>query len=76
MEIFPPRSLPEKNRINTTLRRLEGTSGILQNEKIVDILEHHVGDNHVFVTSLISHWCGLGFRMQGKMKTDYLYTVD
>lgn len=49
----------EKNRANLTLKRLESTFKISEYNDIVDILKHHVGERHVFVTSLISHYCGV-----------------
>jgi len=60
MEIFPPESMMEKNRVNLTLRRLDSVGHLLEHEDVIEIMQHHVGERHNFVTGIVSHWKALG----------------
>lgn len=69
---YPPRSDAEKNRVNVTLRRLlsvVGTDLLRDGRKV---LERHVGESHIFVSTLFSHHCGLGDRV-GAVGLEWVY---
>lgn len=65
-ELFPPRSEAEKNRVNVTLRRLDQVFNLMADNDALDILEHHVGDSHIFCTGILSHHKSLGIQNYGK----------
>ncbi|QGR26538.1 RNA-dependent RNA polymerase [Chrysothrix chrysovirus 1] len=59
MDVFPPKSQKEKNRLNVTIKQLQQTFDIFGHDDIMQLCEHHVGESQVFVTSLISAWKGI-----------------
>nr|UVG55907.1 putative RNA-dependent RNA polymerase [Poaceae Liege alphachrysovirus 3] len=59
-ELFPPESQAEKHRVNVTLRRLNEQLGIMDDPECDTIMGRHVGERHVFVSGLVSHWLGIG----------------
>ncbi|AFE83590.1 putative RNA-dependent RNA polymerase [Raphanus sativus chrysovirus 1] len=74
-EIFPPDSMAERHRVNVTLRRLITECDILNDADVLDIMEHHVGEKHVFVSGLVCHWLGLGVETSVADKIYVLYLV-
>ena len=74
-EVFPPLSAAEKHRVNVTLRRLESEEHILDDKYCKMILDYHVGEKHVFVAGLISHWLGIGSKNKFGKKLMALYLV-
>jgi len=58
-EIFPPRGKKEMPRANVTLRRLVQTFDIFSHPDAVEIAGRHIGESHIFVTGLLSHWKGV-----------------
>lgn len=63
-EVFPPGSVAEKHRVNVTLRRLQEECDIFSDKMVKVILERHVGEKHVFVAGLVSHWLGIGSKLE------------
>nr|UVG55905.1 putative RNA-dependent RNA polymerase [Poaceae Liege alphachrysovirus 1] len=59
-ELFPPGSQAERHRVNVTLRRLNEQLSILKDPECDTIMGRHVGDRHVFVAGIVSHWLGIG----------------
>lgn len=74
--VFPPRSGQELVNLNLTLRRLNDVFKFDDDPEVRTILEHHVGDSHVFVTGLVSHCKGV---MMNAFERDstfmYLYKI-
>ncbi|AAM68953.1 RNA-dependent RNA polymerase [Helminthosporium victoriae virus 145S] len=60
MELFPYANDREKNRMNVGLKRIMENTNLINDEEILDILRHHVGENHQFVTMLVCYWAGIG----------------
>jgi len=56
LELYPPRIMKELHRANVTLRRLDKVFRITKEPVSVSILSRHVGEPHIFVTSLLSHF--------------------
>jgi len=78
MEIFPPESMMEKNRVNLTLRRLDSVGHLLEHHDVMEILRHHVGERHNFVTGIVSHWKSLGQKtaLAGEIFQWYFVKMD
>nr|UCU85912.1 RNA-dependent RNA polymerase [Alternaria solani chrysovirus 1] len=60
MENYPYASEREKHRMNVSLKRMMEHTNLLQDDEIVEILEHHIGENNQFVTMVVSYWAGIG----------------
>ncbi|AZT88571.1 RNA-dependent RNA polymerase [Beauveria bassiana chrysovirus 1] len=59
IKVFPPQSAKELTRANVTIRQLKQTFDIFSHDDALDIAEHHVGEPHVFVASILSAWKGV-----------------
>ncbi|APR73428.1 RNA-dependent RNA polymerase [Isaria javanica chrysovirus 1] len=59
IDIFPPQCAKELTRANVTIRQLRQTFDIFSHPDALEIAEYHVGEPHVFVSSILSAWKGI-----------------
>jgi hypothetical protein len=56
---FPPASELNRKQANVSLRRLFANLGVIKNSELLRILNHHIGEDHQFVTSLVICYLGV-----------------
>lgn len=57
-KVFPPLSAKEVSRSNVTMRHLINTFDIFSHPDAYELAGYHVGEPHVFVTSILCAWKG------------------
>ena len=75
-DVFPPASEAEKHRVNITLRRIQAKTDAERDGCVNRIMRRHVGNKHVFVTSLVCHYLGIGKFISFIKELEPIYYVN